>query len=365
MKKNKVVFIIKSLNGGGAEKVVINLCKLLRINEGIDSHIIIFSKQKQHLVDDDINIHYIDLPKKTFFNSLSWKKNCAKIIDNYIKANIEDVQAVFSNLTFCDKIMYYSKMPVCHIIHSTTSIAEWESKKGISRLLAKIKTKRYYANHPSICVSKGVLEDFKKNINTNAIYIYNPIDKENIISLSEKGIAIQDKYLLNKEYIVAVGNIKRAKNYTLLIKAYAESKIKENLIIIGNHADEYQKCLELIKRLNLNDKVFMIGFRANPYPYIKKAKLFVLSSIYEGLPTVLLEAMSLGIPVVSTNCESGPSEILVNFPKCLSKVNDENELCLKIMDAINNPNKYIAQIPEEMSDINITKKYKEFILRKL
>ena len=74
MKKNKVVFIIKSLNGGGAEKVVINLCKLLRINEGIDSHIIIFSKQKQHLVDDDINIHYIDLPKKLFLIHYLGKK---------------------------------------------------------------------------------------------------------------------------------------------------------------------------------------------------------------------------------------------------------------------------------------------------
>ncbi len=361
---NKAVFMIKTLNGGGAEKVVINLAKLLKDRENIDSHIITFSKEKQHVVDKDINVHFISLPKKTFLNSFFYKRKCAQIIEHYIKHNIGKVEAVFSNLTFCDKIMKYSKMRVYHIIHSTTSIAEWGSKKGISRLRAKNKTKNYYTKHPSICVSKGVLEDFKKYINKNAICIYNPVNSEMIKKLSQEKILEQEKKLLGKKYIIAVGNIKQAKNYPLLLKAYAKSGIEEKLLIVGGFRDTYENCLVLVKELNLENKVMFLGFKQNPYPYIKRAKLLVLSSSYEGLPTILLEAISLGVPVISTNCQSGPAEILKNYRQCLSKINDVDELANKIKDAVSNPNKYIAQIPEEMSDKNICKEYANTILHK-
>lgn len=361
MSINKVVFIIKTLNGGGAEKVILNLAKLLKEKENIDSHIIIFSKEHQHIIDKDINIHFITLPKKTFLNSFFYKRKSAKIIEYYIKHNIGEIKAIFSNLTFCDKIMKYSKLPVWHIIHSTTSIAEWGNKKGISRLIAKNKTKNYYSNHPSICVSQGVLDDFKKYINKNAISIYNPVNLEMIEKLSKEKIPEQEKELLGKEYIIAVGNIKKAKNYPLLIKAYAKSKIKENLLIIGNFADTYKQCAALVKSLNVANKVIFLGFKANPYPYIKKSNLFVLSSLYEGLPTVLLESISLGIPVISTDCKSGPSEILRNYKHCLVKVNDIEGFADKIKDAVNHPAKYIARLPEEMSDKDICKRYKELV----
>ena len=149
----------------------------------------------------------------------------------------------------------------------------------------------------------------------------------------------------------------------MLIKAYAKSKVKEKLLIIGNFADTYKQCLTLVKELNIENKVIFLGFRANPYPYIKKAKLFILSSLYEGLPTVLLESITLGVPVISTDCKSGPREILENCPQCLIKVNDIEQLSNKIKDALNNPQKYISVTPREMCDKNICKKYKELIYK--
>ena len=302
MKMIKVVFVVRTLNGGGAEKVVINLSKLLKDNKEVDTHIVTLSNESQHIIDKNTNIHFIALPKKTFVNLFYYNQKCAKIIDKYIEKNIGQVKGVFSNLSFCDKIMKYSKLPVWHIIHSTTSIAEWGSKTGISRLLAKNKTKNYYTKHPSICVSQGVLEDFKKHINKNAVCIYNPINSKVIKELSEEKISKQEQILLQADYIIAVGNIKKAKNYPMLIKAYARSKIKEKLLVVGNFADSYKQCVSLVKDLKLENKVIFLGFRVNPYPYIKKAKLFVLSSSYEGLAIVLLESIYLGVPVISTDC---------------------------------------------------------------
>lgn len=114
----------------------------------------------------------------------------------------------------------------------------------------------------------------------------------------------------------------------------------------------------MIKDRSLEDKVVILGFKKNPYPYIKNAKCLVLSSEREGLPTILIESLILGTPVVSTNCISGPSEILTGeLSKYLAKVNDSNDLALKMKQIIKNniiiKDEYIAKFSEN----NIIEQY--------
>ena len=135
-------------------------------------------------------------------------------------------------------------------------------------------------------------------------------------------------------------NLKTEKNQKLLVKAYKKSEITLPLVLIGNvHTDSDKKYLselkELIKKLNLGDKIIFSGFQKNPYPWIKNAELFVMSSNSEGLPLVLVEALILGTNIISTDCPTGPSEVLIgNLKEFLSPVNDIDALASNIKNAL-------------------------------
>lgn len=113
--------------------------------------------------------------------------------------------------------------------------------------------------------------------------------------------------------IIAVGRLSPEKDYKTLLSAYKKVKeqIECRLIILGEGA-ERTNLLNLANSLDITEYIDLPGFVSNPYAWIARSNLFVLSSRYEGLPTVLIEALACGTPVVSTNCISGPAEILEN-----------------------------------------------------
>jgi glycosyltransferase involved in cell wall biosynthesis len=113
-----------------------------------------------------------------------------------------------------------------------------------------------------------------------------------------------------KDAIVSIGRLTWQKNFPLLLRAFARlPKPRPALLIVGGGEDE-QKLRALARELGIDDEVTFLGPKKNPYPYLKRARVFVLSSHYEGLPNVVLEALALGIPVISTDCPSGPRELL-------------------------------------------------------
>jgi len=119
---------------------------------------------------------------------------------------------------------------------------------------------------------------------------------------------------LSFDYIIAVGRLVSLKQFDKLIESYANSDLPEkniHLVILGT-GEEQDKLEKKITDLNLEDKVHLLGFRENVWDYISNAKFLVLSSQYEGFPMTILEALSLGIPVISFDCESGPNEMIIN-----------------------------------------------------
>jgi len=126
---------------------------------------------------------------------------------------------------------------------------------------------------------------------------------------------VDHPWLLHKDkpVVIAVGRLVKQKNYSLLIRSFSEvkSRVDARMIIVGEGA-ERQRLESLVKELGLCECVDLPGYMPNVHGLVARADLFVLSSNYEGLPNALLEALAVGTPAVSTNCLSGPSEILCN-----------------------------------------------------
>ena len=122
------------------------------------------------------------------------------------------------------------------------------------------------------------------------------------------------KYKLPFEYVIAVGRLVQLKQFDRLIESYANSNLpqkKIHLVILGI-GEEQDKLEKKILDLKIETKVHLFGFKENVWDYISNAKFLVLSSQYEGFPMTILESLSLGIPVISFDCESGPNEMIIN-----------------------------------------------------
>lgn len=162
------------------------------------------------------------------------------------------------------------------------------------------------------------LKEIFPNLTNKQVTVYNPIDFETIENKAcEKGdLTSDEEKLLNSSYICSVGRLDEGqKDFNTLINAYTnlkgKNKISEKLVLVGDGPDR-EKLENLVKKLNLKDDIVFLGKKSNPYIWMKNSKAFILSSKYEGLPTVLIEALILDVPSISANCLTGPVEILEN-----------------------------------------------------
>ena len=165
-----------------------------------------------------------------------------------------------------------------------------------------------------ICVSNDCKKNFEKKfgLKEKLSVIYNPVQVEKVLELSKEKIDDM-KFNFEEFNIISVGRLDNQKGYDRLIDAHIKllkQGIKHNLYIIGDGGE--RKNLErMIKKNNVLNSVKLLGFKDNPYKYMKKADLFIVSSRDEAFSLVLSEAIILGIPVISTRC-SGPIELLDN-----------------------------------------------------
>ena len=162
------------------------------------------------------------------------------------------------------------------------------------------------------------LKEIFPNLTNKQVTIYNPIDFETIENKAcERGdLTLDEEELLNSSYICSVGRLDEGqKDFNTLIKAYAnlknKSKIDVKLVLVGDGPDR-EKLENLVRELKLENDIIFLGKKSNPYIWMKNSKVFILSSKYEGLPTVLIEALILNAPSISSNCLTGPVEILEN-----------------------------------------------------
>lgn len=194
-------------------------------------------------------------------------------------------------------------------------------------------------------VSQEMLEQLREmfpKLNNKQETIYNPFDYEKIKEKSKdySELSKEERELIKKPYICSVGRINEGqKDFTTLINSYKklvdENKIEENLVIVGDGPD-LELLEEYIKKLKLEQRVFFLGRKNNPYVWIDNCKLFVLSTKFEGLPVVLTESLLLNKKIVVSNCKTGIIEITEKGRYGeLFEIGDVKELSKKILITLN------------------------------
>lgn len=195
----------------------------------------------------------------------------------------------------------------------------------------------------------------KMGLNKKSHMIFNPINVPKILELQDQ-ILDDDRHLFDSPFILQVARLdEESKNHLKMIEIFAQLKqkgIQEKLYIIGS-GNSYRLLKEQIQKLNLQDACLLLGARDNPFPFMKRAKLFIHTSNYEGLPTVFIESMVCGVPVVAFDCPTGPREILADgrYGGLIPMGNDQLfiEKTYELLTQEENRQHYISLLPEAVA----------------
>ncbi len=330
IKKNKkrICIVVTNLAGSGAEKAALTQAKIFH-EKG--HNVVLF------LLED---VRSFDTKKYLFqIVSLTKRKDTYKIfgrLGDYIYAkilkskmdNFGKFDLVISNLPRADRVVKFLKNENKYFVIHISYKAELQ-KFNTTKAEKKLKLYRdLYNNENIITVAKDIIEEFKElNIKyKKAVTIYNPFDFKEIREMGKEKISIE------YDYLISPSAFREQKRYDVLLDAFKLLRNNIKLIIL---AKKEKKLLEMIKERNLQNRVEIFGFQQNPYKFMKNAKLMILSSDYEGFGMVIVESLILNTPVVSTNCPTGPREILTgNLSEYLVEINNPQALANKIDEAL-------------------------------
>lgn len=340
MKKTKVLFFIPNLCHGGAEKVLVNLVNNIDKSKFDVTLQTIFDVgvNKQYLHSD---VNYIGGYKKMIRgNKYIMKLFSPEVLYNHFIKDKYDI------------IISYLEGPTARIVSGcsdvTTKLISWihieqHTLERASSSFRNIKeaTRAYSRFDRTICVSENVKEDFLSIFNlVNPVdVLYNTNESERIIELSNESIddLEYDKDTFN---LISVAKIVPTKGYDRLIRIHKKllyDGIRNHVYILGI-GEEQEKYEKYLKENGLENTFTFLGFRNNPYKYVKNADLYVCSSRREGFSTAVTEALIVGTPVVSTNC-SGAYELLgKNNEYGVVTENNEDALYEGIKNVLINPN---------------------------
>ena len=309
-----IFFILPDLRGGGAERVCINLAHDW-ISRGHKVTFVLMKKRGEFLNNVSKKIKIINLNKdrirNLFFPLVNFflkKKPEVTLVQMWPLTSI----AVLSWLASFKK----GKLIIVDHIHLSTSV---EKELLIpKRIFEFIINLTYKFSSKIIVVSKGVKSDLikmNKNLSKKIKVIYNPIIHKNKKKIIKKNSLLSKKIWgkNTNNRILNVGSLKIQKDYFNLIKAFSLLKNlnKSKLLIVGDGPLK-NDLKNYAQKLNLKEKIFFVNFKKNLDVFYQTADLFVVSSMWEGFSNVIVESLGFGLPVVSTNCKSGPSEILKN-----------------------------------------------------
>lgn len=308
--KTKIAFFLPSLVGGGAEKVFVTLANGLS-NNGYAVDFVLSSATGTHVLSLGQNLNLFDLGQSHVIAAL-WS------LGRYLRTQRPSIiisglsNANAASLIAGNFLSYRTKTIITQHINWSQVLINNPPKKEI--FVYHLSKYLYPLATHIVGVSTGITNEIHQmsNIDHRKVSrIYNPVVTAQMLEQSKQ--VPSHKWFIEKSepILVSVGRLERQKDFETLIRAFhqVQSQLACKLLILGE-GSERSKLESLIHELNLTHRVELTGFLSNPYSFIAHADLFVLSSRFEGLPTVLIEALACKTPVVATNCISGPAEIL-------------------------------------------------------
>ena len=334
MKKIKILFVYSDLMFGGIQRVLQLLSEELSKRKKYEIYLALFSNIQNvpfHGEIIDINAPSSKNYFLLFFNIIKRIIKLNKIVkEKEINVIISsDLVANFIALT--SKKVYNFDVPLIVIHHNNFGKAV--KSLGISGFIAKRYNIKFQdAANKIMCVSKGIENELAENgFDKNKLTtIYNLVSVDKINLMSKQKINSDHEFIFDKKFkiIISVGRLVEQKNFQLLIEAYmaVNNNIKCRLVIVGE-GPERGNLEKLITDNDQQENIYLIGWHENPFSYLKRSDLFVLSSNWEGFGNVIIEAMACAIPVISTDCPFGPNEIIENnINGVLVTANDKLEL---------------------------------------
>lgn len=309
----KIGLLIPNLGHGGAERSIIRLYHILNNSK----------KYKVKLITFDSGLKSYEFNGEIINMNEPSKKNVIGKFFTFIK-RVYTLKKIKKQNKFDVVISFLDSANIVNLLTSNNekrivSIRNYKKleNKGIYELLYNLAIKLFYnlSDHV-VVVSELIKSDLmdRQQISEKKIkVIYNSYDLNEIKNKSEE--IIQDDIIKLKKknkIIISVGRLTEQKGFWNLLKVFKlinDSDKNTILIIIGTGELE-ESLKKLSKEYGIDENVIFMGHQTNPFPYLKIADLYLLTSLYEGFPNAMVEAMCCGVPVISVNCKSGPSEIL-------------------------------------------------------
>ena len=356
----RIGFFLRDLKIEGVQVVTLRLADTL-VKMGHQCELITLNDAQELELTSGIVHHSLDIKKRVSFKkSKRYVEQFLSCVDK-LEYNCDKFDAIFSVHGETNDIISYIDNPkFIHCIHNSDEYT-YNNKNWFNKLKFKRKLSKKIKDKHVICVSNGIRDFVKSKINSCALSIstiYNPFDIEKI-----KKLSLDDPiYQLPQEYILFVGRLENQKNIPLLLDSVSKMTTNIPLVIIGEGSLEVELKQQAIK-LGISDKVLFFPFCLNPYSIMRKARVLVLTSNYEGFGNVLVEALICHTSVISTDCPSGPNEILIDSLKDDLIFKFDSEVIAKKMDVIlfSNEQRIPCYLYERFSAKLIAEKYIELV----
>lgn len=309
---NRIAIYLHTLFNGGIERVMFNLIQGF-LDRGITVDLVL-----DFLVYSPFEGLFPDRARLVKLDANNFAKRITRLSD-YLRVNSPDVllsATHFSNEVACvAKIVSRSKTRIVLSEHTNLSSDIADSRRWIRRVLLPWTTRNIYPLADGVvAVSNGVADDMchvSGLPRTKVQTIYNPIDRGHLLKMAQEPLDSSWFGPGQPPVILGIGRLETQKNFSNLLHAFQSVRQgREAKLVILGEGSQRERLTATIAELGLKESVSLPGFVANPVTYIAKSAVFAMSSAWEGMPVSLIEALMLGTPVVSTDCPSGPAEIL-------------------------------------------------------
>lgn len=308
----KVIFLTNGLYGGGVQNAV----RLLATELCQKFHVLVLTS----VFDADKDILYdFDVVEFDFRETNSEKNNFFS--NSVVFAN------TFDSYKFCSSLISLSiveSKKIFFVVHVDYYAMYYRWFYPVKNFIRSSRYRSLFDNRNLIFVSEGVKSSLIENIGIFPVksHVLSPASDLELINKK----AFEFSVNFDKSYIVIVARLIRRKRVDLAIELIKQLDSDIDLVILGD-GDQKDALLNLSFKLKVADRVHFVGWKSNPYPYILHSRMLISTSEIEGFGLTIVEALSLGVPVVSTRAKSGPEEILNEIaPECLVNVNDINQL---------------------------------------
>lgn len=337
--QKRIAFFMSSLAGGGAERVVLGLAAEY-VKRGHQVNVVVVTRRGELVAEVPQSVPVIELgapglvaslgallqlPFSTFARILptmiTQKRKKIRSLPrlvNYLRQQQPDVLLATTDVANLISLWAgrLARVDTRLFVKSDISVPAWvaNTSDALHRKLPRLIADWYPRARGIVCVSAGLAGELAAMTaieRTRIHVIYNPVDCRRIAELAQQPLDHPWFQPDQPPVVLAAGRLNRQKDYATLLQAFARLRRRQTcrLVIIGE-GSERMRLASMVSELGISEDVQLPGFQTNPFAYMARAGVFVLSSAWEGLSNVLIEALACGCPVVSTDCPHGPAEVL-------------------------------------------------------